>query len=165
MTTIHKWHFAAAALLLVAQTAGVARAHRANEVLRSNVAPAQDAKPVLYFDHSAVAAAFAKGGAILPREDRNYSILAARREKPGQAEVHTKDTDVFYILEGEATLFTGGTVVESQETSPEEIRGASIQGGQTRRLVKGDVIVIPAGVPHWMSEVTNPFLYFVVKVR
>jgi quercetin dioxygenase-like cupin family protein len=165
MTQIRKWHFAATAALLVALTAGVTPARRTNDSPRPTPMPAQDAKGVLYFDKATVAAAFAKGGAILPREDRNFSILAARREKTGQAEVHTKDTDIFYVLEGEATLITGGTVVESKETAADEIRGASIQGGQTRHLVKGDVIVIPAGVPHWMSEVTNPFLYFVVKVR
>lgn len=165
MTQIRRWQLAAAALMLVAVSAGVARARRANESPRAAPEPAQAAKGVLYFDKSTVASVFAKGGDILPREDRNFSILAARREKTGQAEVHAKDTDIFYILEGEATLMTGGVVVESKETAPDEIRGASIQGGETRHLVKGDVVVIRAGVPHWFSQVTNPFLYFVVKVR
>jgi quercetin dioxygenase-like cupin family protein len=55
--------------------------------------------------------------------------------------------------------------VDLKNTAPDEFRGQSISGGDTRQLKKGDVIIIPAGVPHWFKEVTNPFLYYVVKVR
>ncbi len=80
------------------------------------------------------------------------------------AEVHTKDTDIIYVLEGKATLVTGGTVVEGKETGPEEIRGKEISGGDPRSIGKGDVIVVPAGTPHWFKEVNGPLLYYVVKV-
>ena len=59
---------------------------------------------------------------------------------------------------------TGGTLVEPVTAGPGETRGKAITGGTTRHLQKGDVIVIPKGVPHWFTEVSNPFLYFVVKV-
>jgi glc operon protein GlcG len=123
------------------------------------------AKPVVYFDKTRVAAGFAKGDILLDGTGRNYMVHASRREKAGLAEVHTLDADIAYVLEGEATLVTGGTVVDGKTTAPDEIRGSALQGGETRRLVKGDVIVIPNGVPHWFKEVTNPFTYFVVKVR
>jgi quercetin dioxygenase-like cupin family protein len=110
-----------------------------------------------------VKAAFAKGVPLVEVED--YKIHASRREGPGIAEVHTRDTDIAYVLQGSATLVTGGHAVDLKQTGPEEFRGTSIHGGQTRRLVAGDVVVIPNGVPHWFSEVKAPFLYYVVKVR
>jgi mannose-6-phosphate isomerase-like protein (cupin superfamily) len=96
---------------------------------------------------------------------RNYMVHASRREKPGQAEVHTKDTDVIYVLEGTATFVTGGEPVDLKTTAPDELRGASIRKGNTQEIAKGDVIVVPTGVPHQFLQVTNPFLYYVVKVR
>ena len=81
------------------------------------------------------------------------------------AEIHTEDADIVYVLDGSATLVTGGTAVNTKETAPGELRGDSIQGGETRQLAKGDVIVIPAGMPHWFKETTVPFLYYVVKAR
>ena len=67
------------------------------------------------------------------------------------------------MLDGTATLVTGGAVVEPKTTEPGQVRGPQIQGGETRQLRRGDVVVVPAGVPHWFKEVPAPFLYFVVK--
>jgi glc operon protein GlcG len=121
--------------------------------------------PVTYIDRDQVAAAFAKGAVLLDGTGRNYMVHASRREAAGQAEVHDKDTDIIYVLDGTATFVTGGTVVQGITTAPDELRGASIRGGQTRQLRKGDVIVVPAGTPHWFQQVTAPFTYYVVKVR
>jgi len=92
-------------------------------------------------------------------------VHACRREKPGQAEIHTKDTDVIYVLDGAATFITGGEAINAKTTAPDELRGESIRNGQTRQIAKGDVIVVPNGVPHQFAQVTDPFLYYVVKVR
>jgi glc operon protein GlcG len=121
--------------------------------------------PVTYFDQNQVTAAFAKGVVLLDGTGRNYMVHASRREAAGQAEVHDKDTDIIYVLDGTATFVTGGAVVDGKTTAPDELRGASVRGGQTRQLRKGDVIVVPAGTPHWFQQVTNPFTYYVVKVR
>jgi glc operon protein GlcG len=110
-----------------------------------------------------VSAAFARGTPLI--EVADYKIHASRRDGPGIAEVHTRDTDIAYILEGSATLITGGRAIDLQPVAPEELRGRAIEGGETRELVKGDVVVIPNGVPHWFKEVKAPFLYYVVKVR
>jgi len=126
---------------------------------------AATAKPATYFDKNRVSGAFAKGDVLLDGTGRNYMVHASRREKPGMAEVHLEDADIVYVLEGTATLVTGGTVAEPKTVAPGEIRGSSIQGGETRQLVKGDVIVVPSGTPHWFQQVTAPFLYYVVKVR
>lgn len=130
------------------------------------LAIADPAAPVSYFEKSKVDEAFAKGAILLDGSDgRNYMVHASRREKPGQAEIHTKDTDVIYVLDGTATFVTGGEAIDAKTTAPDELRGASIRNGQTRQIAKGDVIVVPNGVPHQFMDVTNPFLYYVVKVR
>jgi glc operon protein GlcG len=122
--------------------------------------------PVSYFPRKDVETAFASGAVLFDGKDgRNYMVHASRREKAGQAEVHTKDADVIHVLDGTATFVTGGSVVDPKNIAADEIRGASIQGGDTRTLAKGDVIIVPNGVPHWFKEVSNPFLYYVVKVR
>jgi glc operon protein GlcG len=124
-----------------------------------DVAPAA----VTYIESAKVAAGFAKGMPLL--EVPGYKIHASRREGPGQVEVHRKDTDIIYVLSGAATFVTGGTMVDGKDTGPDEVRGASIQGGETRRLVKGDLIVVPSGTPHWFREVSGPMTYYVVKVH
>jgi glc operon protein GlcG len=133
--------------------------------------PGAGAKPdpagdVAYFEKSKVDAAFAKGSVLLDGgSGRNYMVHASRREKPGQAEIHTKDADVIYVLQGKATFITGGEAIDGKPIAPDEIRGSSIKGGETRQIANGDVIVVPHGVPHQFLEVTDPFLYYVVKVR
>jgi glc operon protein GlcG len=122
--------------------------------------------PVTFVAHGDVDAAFAKGSILLDGSGgRNYMVHASRREAPGMVEVHTKDTDILYVLKGSATIVTGGTMVDGKTTGPNEIRGREINGGDTRSLVPGDVMIIPNGVPHWFREVQAPFLYYVVKVQ
>lgn len=129
---------------------------------KTSVAPA----PITYFDKDQVKAAFAKGSILLDGNDnRNYMIHASRRETPGMAEIHTRDTDIIYVLGGKATFVTGGTAVETKNIASDEIRGSAIQGGETREIAEGDVIVVPNGVPHWFKEVPAPLTYYVVKVR
>jgi mannose-6-phosphate isomerase-like protein (cupin superfamily) len=110
-----------------------------------------------------VTGAFAKGKPLIEVSD--YKIHASRRDGPGIAEIHTRDTDIAYVLQGSATLVTGGKAVDVKSTGPEELRGSGIEGGDTRQLAAGDVVVIPNGVPHWFKNVKAPFLYYVVKVR
>ena len=119
-----------------------------------------------YWEKSKVDEAFSKGAVLFDGSDgRNYMVHASRREKPGQAEIHTKDADIIYVLQGSATVITGGEAVDAKNIGPDELRGSSIRDGQTRQIAKGDVVIVPHGVPHQFLEVTNPFLYYVVKVR
>jgi mannose-6-phosphate isomerase-like protein (cupin superfamily) len=129
---------------------------------RGAAAQADDSR-VTTIREERVSAAFVRGAPLI--EVADYKIHASRRDGPGVAEVHTRDTDIAYVLEGSATLITGGRAVGLQAVAPEELRGRAIEGGETRELVKGDVVVIPNGVPHWFKEVKAPFLYYVVKVR
>lgn len=123
--------------------------------------PVVGSDPVIYFSGDQTRA-FAAGRPLT--ETDAYKVHASRREKPGQAEVHDRDTDIIYVLDGTATLVTGGTAVDAETTAPDERRGGSISGGTTRRLAKGDVVVVPHGTAHQFTEVQAPFLYYVVKV-
>ena len=120
--------------------------------------------PVSYFDNARVQDAFARGAVLFDASDK-YMVHASRRDKPGLAEVHEDDADIIYVLEGTATLVTGGSAVDAKLTGPGEIRGSAIASGETRQIAKGDVVVVPAGTPHWFKEVSNPLLYYVVKAR
>jgi mannose-6-phosphate isomerase-like protein (cupin superfamily) len=71
---------------------------------------------------------------------------------------------VVYVVEGEATFVTGGTMVGGKTTKPGQLLGSDIEGGETHHLSKGDVIVVPAGTPHWFKEVPASISYYVVKV-
>lgn len=122
--------------------------------------------PVSYFKADDVRAAFAKGSVLYDGEGgRNYMVHASHRDAAGMAEVHQDDTDIIYVLDGTATLVTGGFVEGGSMTAPREIRGSAIRGGETRRVAKGDVLIVPNDTPHWFKEVSAPFNYYVVKVR
>ncbi len=144
---------------------GAASAQQDEELAKAGAAALSSVRAtVTYFEHGTVAAAFEKGAVLFDSSDK-YMVHASRREKPGMAEIHNKDADIVYVLDGSATLITGGTAVDTKTVAPDEIRGREISGGDTHQLAKGDVIIIPSGVPHWFKEVTNPFVYYVVKAR
>ena len=119
------------------------------------------ARPATFIDAKTVAAAFAKGMPLL--ETAGYKVHASRRVEPGQAEIHTLDTDVIYVVDGSATLVTGGKAIDTKEIAPNEIRGTRIEGGEEHQITKGDVIIIPNGVPHQFTAVNGELHYFVCK--
>ena len=95
----------------------------------------------------------------------NHYLMLAQREATGSAEVHEHEADIFVIETGQASLVTGGKVVNPHTEKPGEIRGSSIQGGEKQEVGQGDIIHIPAGVPHQLLLTSSkPFTYFVVKV-
>ena len=117
---------------------------------------------VTYIPHEKVAASLAKGGNLVTAPD--LIVLGAHRNGAGQVEVHDKETDVMYVIDGTATFVTGGTMIGGKTSGPGQQRGSDIQGGQTHHLAKGDVMVVPAGIPHWFKEVPHEISYYVVKV-
>ncbi|HKT24195.1 MAG TPA: cupin domain-containing protein [Terriglobales bacterium] len=126
-------------------------------------ANSNSADSVKYYSKDDLAASFAKGATLLT--EQNYKVMTAHRTESGNVEIHRSYTDVFYIVQGSTNIVTGGKVIGEKATNPEEPRGDSIEGGQSRRLSAGDAMVIPAGVPHWMKDVEGTLLYFVVKVK
>jgi mannose-6-phosphate isomerase-like protein (cupin superfamily) len=110
-----------------------------------------------YIDHDKVA----KGGSLVSSAD--YTVSVNTRNMAGQVEVHEKETDIFYVVEGEATFITGGTMIGGKSSRPNQWLGTDISGGETHHLSKGDVVVIPAGTPHWFKQVPSSVKYLTVK--
>lgn len=162
-------------LTVIAFALGSLRSARSSATPQSNAAQSTaatalavkpDASGVLFFPKNQVSQTFAKGALLYNgNPERNYRVHVFHRDDAGEVETHTKDTDIFYVLEGSATFVTGGTVVGGKDTAPGEIRAASMDGGVVRTISKGDVIIIPANVSHWFKAVQQPTTYFVVKVR
>ncbi len=123
---------------------------------------ADPASGVTYVGHEKVAAALSKGGPLVSAAD--LLVSGSFRDKAGQVEVHDKETDVIYVVEGAATFVTGGKMVGGKATRPGQYMGTDIVGGATHQLSKGDVIVVPAATPHWFKEVPHSISYYVVKV-
>ena len=100
------------------------------------------------------------------REYPQHAAMLSFRGRSGEAEVHEKFADLFYVLSGEATLVTGGTVVKARTETPGETRGEAIEGGVRRPLHPGDVAHVPAGLPHQMVLAGDKTLTcFVLKIQ
>jgi glc operon protein GlcG len=135
----------------------------AAKTLKLGMAGTETSRKVTFIDSPMVATGFQKGAVLV--STGNYMVHASHREMDGVAEIHALDTDLIYMLEGSATFTTGGSVPDAKPTEPNELRGSTIVGGESRRIVKGDVVVVPAGVPHMFTNVQGPLNYYVVKVR
>ena len=95
----------------------------------------------------------------------NSSMQLTRRETSGVVELHQNKADIFYVRAGEATLVEGGTVNHPKTTAPNEIRGESIAGGSRHALGAGDLVHIPAGVPHQLLLAPGKtFTYIAFKI-
>ena len=94
----------------------------------------------------------------------DHAGILLRRTEPGKAEVHTTETDVWYVIDGGCVLVTGGTVIDPKPEGPGQIRGTGITGGEERTIGKGDFIRIPNGMPHWVKKIEGgEIVYIVVK--
>jgi len=96
----------------------------------------------------------------------NHLTMLGVRKGNGELEIHEKMADFFVVESGEATLLVGGKANGAKMTSPGELRGGTIEGGQKEKLAPGDVVHIPAGVPHQLLlDRGGTFTYFVIKVE
>jgi mannose-6-phosphate isomerase-like protein (cupin superfamily) len=95
----------------------------------------------------------------------DYTLLAFRSQS-GKPELHEKFADFYFVVEGNATLISGGQIVNPKTTAPGEVRGDSIQDGKETKLKKGDIVHIPADIPHQLTLAKgDTFQYFVIKVQ
>ena len=117
----------------------------------------------VYVDSQRVLDNFGKqgGNPLVPGEA--YRVETDRRTANGNIEIHEKETDIFYIMDGGATIVVGGTAVDPRPTRPGQMTAKDIADGQTYNLKKGDVLVIPAGQPHWFKQVNGFINYLTVK--
>ena len=105
-------------------------------------------------------------GGIKERADFGDHLLEiSHREVSGKVELHKLKADVIVIQTGTATLLTGGEIVDPKDTAPNEVQGSTIKGGVKHEVGPGDVIEIPAGVPHqFLLTPGTQITYLVVKV-
>jgi hypothetical protein len=80
-----------------------------------------------------------------------HSVFVVHREGTGPAEGHVTIGHMIYIISGEADLVVGGTMVNEKTLAPEQLRGTSVNGGETRKVATGDVVHIPPKAPHWFK--------------
>jgi len=97
---------------------------------------------------AAVAGATADPVAKEIAADPSATTLMIRREKTGEVEVHTVLNDILVFETGHATVLVGGQVKGNHELKPTEWRGGEITGGERHEVAAGDLLLIPAGVPH-----------------
>jgi glc operon protein GlcG len=142
---------------------GAASAAQDDEIASAGAASfeATHQAKVSFVPREQVDAGFRKDANLI--SENGFRVNASRRDGPGEAEVHLSDTDIFYVLQGQATVVTGGQVVQPRNLSATEVRGSELSGGEERHIGTGDVITIPRGVPHWFKQVDAPFTYYVVK--
>ncbi len=148
------------------------RANAANSVAAGTSA-ASSPFPATYFSSEKVAALYANGGELLGWKDgeNKYRVRVSVGHKEQEFAMSHAFTHIYYIVEGSATFVTDGTIIDPKTVKPispapgEEIRGTSMEGGESHHVSKGDVLVVPRGVTHWWKEVQpGPFVYFVVQV-
>ena len=109
------------------------------------------------------------GMAVQPNiisEESYMGHLLHREAGPGFAELHETWSDIYFVVDGSATLVTGGSMVDIEESGPGEFIGRHIEGGGSRILGKGDVVHIPPGIPHHMVvEAEEGVTYFILKAQ
>jgi len=133
-----------------------------------SVAQAQSpapSRPATYMTEAELVASIKTGLATRPEmatgrvaTTDHYRINLIHRGAAAGAIVHAVGTEVHHITEGAGTLVTGGTIVRPAGGGP-----ATIDGGVSRRVTKGDVILIPEGTPHWYQAVEGSVRYLEIR--
>lgn len=96
--------------------------------------------------------------------DAGSTVLIVRRDSAGEVELHWRMNDIFVVKSGHATITLGGRIEHNHEIAPSEWRGGEIIGGTRRELSPGDLLLIPAGIPHQITVPTaGSFTYFAIK--
>jgi mannose-6-phosphate isomerase-like protein (cupin superfamily) len=84
-----------------------------------------------------------------------YGANLEYRGAVGPAAVHEQEAEMFYVIEGSATLVTGGKLVNEKRTNPANLSGTAIEGGSERQVAKGDFFIVPENTPHWFSTING----------
>jgi mannose-6-phosphate isomerase-like protein (cupin superfamily) len=93
-----------------------------------------------------------------------YNANLEYRASVGPAAVHEKEAEMFYVIDGSATMITGGKLVNEQRTNPENLSGTAIEGGMSRNIGKGDFIIVPENTPHWFSAINGTIVLMSIHV-
>jgi mannose-6-phosphate isomerase-like protein (cupin superfamily) len=93
-----------------------------------------------------------------------YNANLEYRASVGPAAVHEKEAEVFYVIEGSATMMTGGKLVAESRTNAENLTGTGIEGGASQAVAKGDFIIVPENTPHWFSAINGTIVLMTLHV-
>jgi mannose-6-phosphate isomerase-like protein (cupin superfamily) len=93
-----------------------------------------------------------------------YNANLEYRAAVGPASVHEKEAEMFYVIDGSATLMTGGKLVSESRTNAENLTGTGIEGGTSRPVAKGDFIIVPENTPHWFSAINGTIVLMSIHV-
>lgn len=93
-----------------------------------------------------------------------YNANLEYRTSVGPAAVHEKDAEMMYVIEGSATLVTGGKLKEEKRNNPENLNGTGIEGGSAREVAQGDFLIVPEGTPHWFSKINGTLVLMTLHV-
>jgi mannose-6-phosphate isomerase-like protein (cupin superfamily) len=146
---------AVALLMLLPRAAAAQAATPAPDMTKGTYVSAADAA-------AAVAATAAKQGTSPNGITRvlqlaPYTVSIEHRIPVAQsAAIHDKDAELFVVIDGSATLVTGGTLV-SPTRNGDNVSGTAITGGTSQKMSKGDFMLIPQGVAHWITDIQGSF--------
>src|SRR5579864_6804642 len=93
-----------------------------------------------------------------------YNANLEYRAAVGPAAVHEKEAEVFYVIDGSATLVTGGKLVNEKRANAENLNGTGIEGGQSQAVAKGDFVIVPENTPHWFSAINGTIVLMSLHV-
>jgi hypothetical protein len=132
--------------------------------------PAQSASPAIYMSEADLMTTLKEAAKSAPamhtapvKNADHYRINIVRRTTAQGAIAHPDGTEVHHIVDGSGTLVTGGTIVRSTAAGGRGSAAATIDGGVSRHVAKGDVILIPAGTPHWYKDLDGTVTYLEVR--
>jgi mannose-6-phosphate isomerase-like protein (cupin superfamily) len=93
-----------------------------------------------------------------------YNAGLEYRAAVGPAAVHEKEAEMFYVIDGSATLMTGGKLTEEKRTNAENLSGTGIEGGSSQAIAKGDFVIVPENTPHWFSSINGTLVLMSIHV-
>jgi len=93
-----------------------------------------------------------------------YNANLEYRTAVGPAAVHEHEAEMFYVLDGSATLTTGGKLTNEKRTNAENLTGTGIEGGSAQAVAKGDVVIVPENTPHWFSSINGSIVLMSLHV-
>jgi mannose-6-phosphate isomerase-like protein (cupin superfamily) len=93
-----------------------------------------------------------------------YGANLEYRTGVGPAAVHEKEAELFYVIDGSATLITGGKLADEKRTNAENLTGTGIEGGKSQAVAKGDVVIVPENTPHWFSAIDGTIVLMSLHV-
>jgi mannose-6-phosphate isomerase-like protein (cupin superfamily) len=93
-----------------------------------------------------------------------YGANLEYRTAVGPAAVHEKEAEMFYVIDGSATLTTGGKLANEKRTNAANLTGTGIEGGKSQAVAKGDFVIVPENTPHWFGAINGTIVLMSIHV-